>query len=129
MSDVRCAKALLAAAYRDIRALQVMGNPDEVDDEVFGFHVQQAAEKTIKAWIAFDGRQYPLTHDIELLLDWLAQTVDVEVHRPLARYTPFGVQFRYAATDADWRVEREAALAQVRQLFDRASAALGNRGQ
>lgn len=125
MSDLKCASALLAAAHRDLRALQVMRDPAEVDDEVFGLHVQQAAEKTIKAWIAFGGREYPLTHDIDLLLDLLAETVDVEPHRPLARFTPFGVQFRYTAMDAGWRIEREAALTQVRQLYDCAVAAVG----
>ena len=125
VSDLKCARALLAAACRNLRALQVMRDPAEVDDEVFGFHVQQAAEKTIRAWIAFDGREYPLTHDIDLLLDLLAETVDVEPHRPLARFTPFGVQFRYTAMDAGWRIEREAALTQARQLYDCAVAAVG----
>ena len=125
VSDLECARALLAAACRNLRALQVMRDPAEVDDEVFGFHVQQAAEKTIRAWIAFDGREYPLTHDIGLLLDLLAETVDVEPHRPLARFTPFGVQFRYTAMDAGWRIEREAALMQARQLYDCAVAAVG----
>ena len=87
--------------------------------------MQQAAEKTIRAWIEFDGREYPLTHDIDLLLDLLAETVDVGPHRPLARFTPFGVQFRYTAMDAGWHIEREAALTQVRQLYDCAVAAVG----
>ena len=125
MSDLKCAGALLAAAYRNLRALQVMRNPAEVDDEVFGFHVQQAAEKTIKAWIALRGREYPLTHDIDLLLDLLAETVDVEPHRPLARFTPFSVQFRYAGAPEGWRIEREEALTQVRRLYDCAAVALG----
>jgi HEPN domain-containing protein len=28
-------------------------------DEIFGFHVQQAAEKLFKAWIALLGEEYP----------------------------------------------------------------------
>ena len=49
MSDVKCARMLLDAAERDVGALRVMLPSGEVSDEVFGFHVQQAAEKSLKA--------------------------------------------------------------------------------
>lgn len=40
---------LLAAARRDFRALQGMSDPEVFVDEIFGFHAQQAVEKTLKA--------------------------------------------------------------------------------
>ena len=52
MSDVKCARMLLDAAKRETDALRVMYRSDEISDEVFGFHVQQAVEKLLKAWIA-----------------------------------------------------------------------------
>ena len=61
MSDPKCARMLLDAAERDVEALRFMCRSDEISDEVFGFHVQQAAEKSFKAWLALLGETYPLT--------------------------------------------------------------------
>ena len=36
-----------------------------------GFHVQQAAEKLFKAWLALLGETYPMTHDLTELLEML----------------------------------------------------------
>ncbi|NIR50348.1 HEPN domain-containing protein [candidate division KSB1 bacterium] len=33
------------------------------DDEIFGFHAQQAVEKVVKAWPNLLGIVYPRTHD------------------------------------------------------------------
>ena len=41
MRDAKCARVLLDAAERDLQALAVMRDPDEVSEEVFGLHVQQ----------------------------------------------------------------------------------------
>jgi len=72
MSDAKCARMLLSAAEREIEALRVMRRPPGIPDEIVGFRVQQAAEKSLKAWIALSGESYPLTHSIETLLDLLA---------------------------------------------------------
>ena len=63
MSDHKCARGLLDAAEEDIRALRVLLGAD-VGDSVFGFHVQQAAEKSFKAWLALLDVRFPLTHDL-----------------------------------------------------------------
>lgn len=52
MKDLEQARELAGAAERDISALRGMGNAVVFADEVFGFHVQQAAEKMFKAWLA-----------------------------------------------------------------------------
>ena len=80
MSDPKCAEMLLGAAERDLLTLRNMtaGAPDES----YGFHVQQAAEKSFKAWLALLGETYPLTHNIETLVNLLAgRDADVEAHR------------------------------------------------
>ena len=56
MSDLKCAEAMLAAAERDFLTLRSMS--DEAPEESFGFHLQQATEKALKAWIAARGEQY-----------------------------------------------------------------------
>ena len=52
MSDVKQARALVEAAGRDIAALQAMHDADVFADEIFGFHIQQASEKLLKARLA-----------------------------------------------------------------------------
>ena len=95
MTDPKCARVLIEAARRDVGALRVMRGSDEVSDEVFGFHVQQAAEKALKARLALLGETYPLTHNLEGLLDLLeGRGVAVEPYRQLAGYTPYAVEFR-----------------------------------
>ncbi|MDE0239275.1 MAG: hypothetical protein OXQ84_03605 [bacterium] len=52
MSDLEQARELVGAAQKDISALRGMGDATVFADEFFGFHVQQAAEKLLKAWLA-----------------------------------------------------------------------------
>jgi len=60
-------RLLLAAANRDLTALQGMTDPRVFADGVFGFHAQQAAEKALKAWLCMLDVEYPRTHDLTLL--------------------------------------------------------------
>ena len=87
MSDHKCARALLEVAEQDIRALRALLAAD-VGDGVFGFHVQQAAEKSLKAWLALLGVRFPLTHDLGALMELLQETVDATVFRRCASTRP-----------------------------------------
>ena len=120
MSDPKCARMLLDAAERDVEALRFMCRSDEISDEVFGFHAQQAAEKSFKAWLALLGETYPLTHNIEALVDLLAaRAVDMTAFRELAVYTPYAVEFRYGGVDASTEpIDRKAALGLVETLLE-----------
>ena len=116
MSDVKCARVMYRAAERDVLTLRSMTVDAPV--ESFGFHVQQAAEKALKAWLALLGEKYPLTHSIETLLDLLDDRgAAVESFRDLVEYTPYAVEFRYAGVDPDAEpIDREGALANVEAL-------------
>ena len=116
MSDVKCARVMYRAAERDVLTLRSMTADAPV--ESFGFHVQQAAEKALKAWLALMGEKYPLTHSIETLLDILTgRGADVEPFRDLVEYTPYAVEFRYVGVDPDAEpIDREGALANVEAL-------------
>lgn len=124
MSDLKCARLMLRSAERDLLTLD--GMAASVPDESFGFHVQQALEKAFKAWLALLGELYPLTHDLEMLLDRLAAGgADVELWRGTERYTPYAVQFRYTGVDPDTEaVDREAAAKSVRMLLAKVARAL-----
>ncbi len=120
MSDLENAAALLRMAEKDLMAVEGMGDPATFAEEIFGFHVQQAAEKALKAWLAAVGEEYPLTHNLATLLDILSGFgVDVEGFWELVDYNPFGVQFRYETLDeTDEPVDRRAAAAHVRRLLE-----------
>ena len=119
MSDVKCARLMYRAAERDILTLRSMTAGAPV--ESFGFHVQQAAEKALKAWLALRGEKYPLTHSIETLLDHLDDRgAATGPFRNLIDYTPYAVEFRYAGVDAGAEpIDREGALALVQALLER----------
>ena len=120
MSDAKCAQMLVEAATRDIEALRVTRRSDGFPDEIYGFHVQQAAEKLLKAWIALLGASYPLTHSIETLLELLADRgVDTAPFLELNAYTPYAVEFRYAGVGPDAKpIDRAGALEMVEALLE-----------
>ena len=119
MSDAECAKMMIRAAERDVITLRSM--TADAPDESVGFHVQQAAEKACKAWIALLGETWPLTHNIEMLLNLLAaRGALVAPFRGLADYTPYAVEFRYVGVPSSAEpIARDSALALVGALLDR----------
>ncbi len=120
VSDAKQARVLIEAANRDLSALRGMDDADIFADEIFGFHTQQAAEKLLKAWLALLGEVYPLTHNLELLLDRLQKRdVSVERLRPFAKYTPYAGRLRYGALEPITEpLDRVAALRQVGALIE-----------
>ena len=124
MSDVKCARVMYHAAERDVLTLRNMTADAPV--ESFGFHVQQAAEKALKAWLALLGETYPLTHSIEALLDFLADRgTAVESFRDLIDYTPYAVEFRYAGVDPEAEpIDRGGAIALVEALLEQVQGEL-----
>ena len=120
MIDLKEARALAAAAERDVAALRGMGDAAVFADEIFGFHVQQAAEKLLKAWLALLGETYPLSHDLAALLDMLAaRDVDTARFDGLVDYTRFAVRLRYAGADpGGGPLGRGEALGQVDALLE-----------
>jgi HEPN domain-containing protein len=79
MTDIKQADAMLRMASRDLTALHGMQNAAVFADEIFGFHVQQTVEKSLKAWMCAIGLTYPFTHQINRLLVLLRNAgADVE---------------------------------------------------
>ena len=110
---------LADAAERDISALRGMGDAAVFADEIFGFHVQQAAEKLFKAWLASQGKTYPLSHDLAALSDMLsAGGADVARFDGLVDYTRYAVHLRYAGADPGaCPLDRPRAIEQVEGLL------------
>ena len=119
MSDPKCARMLLDRARSDLIALGALEEATpRVRDESFGFHVQQAAEKSLKAWLAVLGLKYPLTHELDLLLKRLEVAgASTGFFRSVADFTPYAVQFRYEGVGPDHEpIDRAAAIALVSAL-------------
>ena len=117
MSDLKCAGLMLRSAEADLRSLLILAA--EGPEEGFGFHVQQAQEKAFRAWLALLGELYPLTHDLETLMDRLAACgADIEPWRETERYTPYAVRFRCTGVDPETEaINRDEAAASVRTLL------------
>ena len=128
MSDIEDARTLLSAARRDSRALKGMCDPGVFADEVFGFHAQQAVEKALKAWIASAGHDYPLTHNLIVLLAQLEEIgSDIDEFWPLVELNAFAVQFRYAQYEnLDNALDRSATTRKVEYLLDHVESVINS---
>jgi len=120
MSPVDQARQLLLMAAKDIRALDLMILPESVDDEIFGFHAQQAVEKTLKAWISAIGGSYGYFHDLRVLFLSLRELgCDIERFRHLVKLNPFAAQLRYEQLEpADELLDRPALRKEVQEVYD-----------
>jgi HEPN domain-containing protein len=120
MKDLERAKSLLRMAEKDYRALCGMEDSAVFSEEIFGFHVQQAVEKTLKAWLCARGTSFPKTHDLDelgALLEGAGQRIP-ESFLALLEFTDFAVAFRYDAFP-DWEadVDRRDCLNRVDRLL------------
>lgn len=121
MADLEHARSMLRMAHKDFNALVGMRENSLFADEIFGFHVQQAAEKALKAWLCTCDTIYPMTHELTRLLTLLEnQGTDVEKFWPLVQYTMFAVQARYeeGVAELDELIDRAAEIENVRVLLD-----------
>jgi len=120
----------LIMAEKDFTALHKMADDPEFPDETFGFHAQQAVEKAAKAMLAAKGVKFERTHDLEVLLDALAEhgCIGEEEFTGFADLTDYAVQYRYQAFDGiDAGFDRKAVTDEVRRFLDAAQRIVGNR--
>ena len=120
MADLEQARSMLRMAYKDFNALIGMQGNSLFADEIFGFHIQQAVEKALKAWLCTCEDAYPLTHELARLLALLENHgADVEKFWPLVQYTMFAVQARYeeGISELDEPIDRAMEIENVRELL------------
>lgn len=103
------AKAWMVKAWRDLETARraATGQPPFYDVAVY--HCQQAAEKSVKAFLVHHGKTYRKTHDIEVLTD-LASEVDSNFSQladAADALTPYATRFRYP--NATFAVEPQPA--------------------
>lgn len=119
MSAIDDAQMLLTMAAKDIKAMNSLLAPDSADDEIFGFHAQQATEKALKAWIVLSGGTYGRTHSLVRLFAMLEDLgIDVKRFTELEELTPFAVELRYETWETpEPSIDRPPILSQVVFLY------------
>ena len=92
-------EGLLRIAAADLETAIASTDPAVFREGAWGFWLQQAVEKALKAWLLhLHGDDPPLSHDLRRLLRLLA-AVDPEASTwsDLGTLTVYAVQFRYDA--------------------------------
>jgi len=87
----------ISHARSDLRLADLASGDEFVRKEQGCFHAQQAAEKAIKAVLLCRGIRFPLTHDIEELLE-IAENAGIMLPdnvRETGQLTPYAVETRY----------------------------------
>jgi len=120
MRDLKKARDLLAKAELELQALREIGGNNKIADEIFGFLAQQAVEKSLKAWLAVGGAEYPLTQDLSMLLNELKlRGEDVERFENLIDLNPYAVQYRYELVAPDEpAILRDDLIRQVKEILE-----------
>jgi HEPN domain-containing protein len=120
MNHIDQAEQLLLMASKDMKAMVLMILPESVDDEIFGFHAQQAVEKSLKAWIAVIGGTYGFIHDLRVLFLTLRELgCDIEKFKQLIMLNPFAAQLRYEPLETvDEPLDRPELQKEVQELYN-----------
>lgn len=122
------AKLLLRKAENDIAAFTKLRSDPEIAIEILGFHAQQAAEKMLKAVLAFHQLRYPFTHRITDLIDMLKDNgIFLPEKFEDARFlTPFAVDLRYDFLHSeDENLDQAATLALLQEMREWVIAIVG----
>lgn len=116
-NELDLARALASKAESDLRMAEIGIEHDAPLDAV-AFHLQQTAEKLLKALLASRSILYPRTHDLEALLDLALNNFgDLnEFRERLLGLNAYAVEIRYDAALYPDREEVLAALETVRDL-------------
>ncbi len=132
MFDIKQADAMLRMAQRDLKALTGMQDAEVFADEIFGFHVQQAVEKCLKAWMCAIGLTYPFTHQINRLLVLLKDAgAVVDAFWWMDEFTIYAHQARYEEGHlaADSPLERDSLTQSVAVLLSLVDAEIKVRSE
>ncbi len=111
------ANRYLVLADRDIKTMILLANVAESDDDVVGFHAQQAVEKCLKAVLSLHQIPFRKTHDLGELIDLLSDAgkpTPPEANE-IDFLNPFAATFRYDLIDLE-TFDRNQAKALVEKV-------------
>ena len=105
------ARVLLEKAGNDLKMAEI-GLDHGAPTDTIAFHLQQAAEKMLKALLASRSIIYPKTHDLDELFDLLPPefTAVLPFREKLIGWTAYAVDIRYDITGYPEKEEMVEAL-------------------
>jgi len=113
--------AWLAKAQQDLRsAIWLISSPDHLYNAV-GFHCQQAAEKSIKAYLTWQDEPFEKTHSLIALVSMCLHFDPAfeQLRQAAASLTPYAVTFRYPGELPELTAEEaEQAISFSRQVWE-----------
>ena len=119
--ELEVALISLTKAEQDLVAVGKWLTDLDISDEIIGFHIQQAIEKSLKAVLLRRAIDFPRTHNLRLLID-LCLNNDIEVPSEFLQvdiYNRFAVQWRYdlLPSTSGTALDREAAYDLAQRLW------------
>lgn len=120
-------EGLLRIAAADLETAVASSDPTVFREGAWGFWLQQAVEKALKAWLLHLGEEEPpLTHDLRRLLRLLAvQGAVASDWNDLGVLTVYAVQFGYDADPKPLELDRQAFNLRVTALVHHVQQLLG----
>jgi len=111
------AKVLLEKAGNDLKLAEI-GLDHGAPTDTIAFHLQQAAEKTLKALLASRSIVYPKTHDLDALFDLLPpeSPLLLSFREKLIGWTSYAVDMGYDITGYPEKEEMVEALKTAKEL-------------
>ncbi len=89
------AAELLRVAEGDLETAQILANSSLKRKENLFFHIQQAIEKSLKAYLCWLEKPVPLVHDLALILDRFPEEIEIPAASQLTDFTQFATVRRY----------------------------------
>jgi HEPN domain-containing protein len=110
-------KIYLAKAAQDELAVDRLAPLQESSDEIVGFHLQQAAEKMLKALLVFRNIEFRRTHNLGELIHLLEKHGEIFLPEldTIRDLTPYAVEWRYdfIEPEGQTRLERMVLKKQI----------------
>jgi HEPN domain-containing protein len=123
---VKYYELLLQKAAVDMRSATILYNDFQngnsvLDIEVILFHLQQAAEKCLKAVLSFHQINYQRVHDLEVLVNLIIEnSIPLQINSiRLIDLSDFAVEGRYSVIHDDL-VDAEKYFQEINQLYQQA---------
>lgn len=86
------------------------------------FHAQQCAEKSLKAWLVFQGKNFERIHDLKLLLHLCARDRELtDQFREIEILSPYAIDARYPDEEGEepiTRFQAKEAIALAKKLYE-----------
>lgn len=123
--EIEFSKQWIAKAKNDLLNADNNLKAEEIPFDTVCFHCQQATEKFLKAYLVANGKSYPISHDLILILEKiLPLNSSAEVLRDdLALLMPYSVEIRYPD---DWFMPTEEDAIEAREAVSRVMSWLQN---